>query len=92
MSTHPSGVYLCSSGDVLSQWKPEDSLTGSFLGGFNNEAMTKYIHPAIKELAVELNIGLVDFYTPTRMHPEYMPGEKKAASPIGCIPTTGDIM
>jgi len=55
----------------------KDSLTGNFLGGFNNQAMTQYIHPAVKELAVELNIGLVDFYTPTKMHPEYMPGESK---------------
>jgi lysophospholipase L1-like esterase len=81
LSTHPQ-VFICVPPAMFyPNGNPKDSLTGSFLGGFSNEAMTKYIHPAIKELAVELNIGLVDFYTPTRMHPEYMPGEKEGSFP-----------
>lgn len=59
----------------------KDSITGSFLGGFSSEAMHKYIRPAVKELAQELNVGIADFYTPTKLHPEFMPGDTGGWAP-----------
>lgn len=46
-----------------------------FFGSFSNQIMRDYIQPAVKELAEELDLGLIDFYTPTKDHPEFMPGD-----------------
>ena len=59
----------------------EDSLTGNFLGSFSNQAMHQYIRPAIRELSEELSVELVDFYTPTKNHPEFMPGDTGGWAP-----------
>lgn len=81
LSSKPK-IYICLPPAMFyPEGQIKDSLTGNFLGGFSSEAMHKYIRPAVKELATELNLGLIDFYTPTKLHPEFMPGNTGGWAP-----------